>query len=464
MVEEWVDHNDTNPYVGGGGVNTAPDGSVNRRARQFWGIRYIDDAVARFIDRDADDSWADDTGLYFYLTDALFSVRGLWDQTGGHIEEWIDYDAYGEPHRRSVLDFDHDGTANLADVQAIIGVYGVDPVGNNTVDTDVDADGDFDGDDLVLVAGGIGTRNAPSGWLSQPRDGGGDGSDNALGMAGYRHDAEAGQYAVRFRRLDTSDGRWMTRDPAGYVDGSSLYSYTSGRPLIGVDPTGLKLMIKGRKGMSGFGRHVVVALQRLIGDCGRVLLKDIVTAPDPERPRKPGHILYDRSRAYIKSARVEIDMSDPGPNCDRFRQCLDELSKILASPEVYTIHATTGSNGAIVRGKNDVYWNPGQNLGVWTDPNGGDLVWHKPDPAVVLWHELMHTLHDLYDYEDDNTGKSPWGAGYVNPLLVLENIARSCLGCDPRYTGVRSYLIDSDAHRQDPPPQEGDTRPRPVAR
>ena len=145
MVEEWVDHDDTNPYENAG-ANTAPDGTVNRRGRQFWGLRYIDDAVARQIDRNGDDDWTNDAGLYFYLTDGLFSVRALWDATDGRVEEWVDYDAYGEPHQRLPEDLTHDGVLNFSDVQGVQSAVGNASV--RSVDTDLDADGDTDADDL----------------------------------------------------------------------------------------------------------------------------------------------------------------------------------------------------------------------------------------------------------------------------------------------------------------------------
>jgi RHS repeat-associated protein len=34
-------------------------------------------------------------------------------------------------------------------------------------------------------------------------------------------------------------GRFLTRDPAGYVDGMSLYEYVRGRVPNAVDPSGL---------------------------------------------------------------------------------------------------------------------------------------------------------------------------------------------------------------------------------
>lgn len=39
---------------------------------------------------------------------------------------------------------------------------------------------------------------------------------------------------------DPATGRWITRDPAGYVDGSNLYRYGGANPVRFVDPMGLE--------------------------------------------------------------------------------------------------------------------------------------------------------------------------------------------------------------------------------
>jgi RHS repeat-associated protein len=55
-------------------------------------------------------------------------------------------------------------------------------------------------------------------------------------------DGETGAYTVRFRHYDPTPGvaRWLERDPAGYVDGPSLYGYLGRSPVDGMDPPGLK--------------------------------------------------------------------------------------------------------------------------------------------------------------------------------------------------------------------------------
>ncbi len=66
-------------------------------------------------------------------------------------------------------------------------------------------------------------------------------SDFNIGYCGYRFNGDIGAYTVRFRHYDPTPGmcRWLERDPAGYQDGPSLYSYLGRNPMAGTDPYGL---------------------------------------------------------------------------------------------------------------------------------------------------------------------------------------------------------------------------------
>jgi RHS repeat-associated protein len=66
-------------------------------------------------------------------------------------------------------------------------------------------------------------------------------SDFNIGFCGYRFNGDIGAYTVRFRHYDPTPGmcRWLERDPAGYQDGPSLYSYLGRNPMAGTDPYGL---------------------------------------------------------------------------------------------------------------------------------------------------------------------------------------------------------------------------------
>jgi RHS repeat-associated protein len=50
-------------------------------------------------------------------------------------------------------------------------------------------------------------------------------------------DGKALLYA-RARHYDMKHGRWLQRDPLGFIDGPNLYEAFGGNPLVNVDPEG----------------------------------------------------------------------------------------------------------------------------------------------------------------------------------------------------------------------------------
>jgi RHS repeat-associated protein len=57
-------------------------------------------------------------------------------------------------------------------------------------------------------------------------------------FAGKRPVGGTGSYDFEYRTYDLADGRFLQRDPRGYVDGSNLYTYARNDPLSFVDPLG----------------------------------------------------------------------------------------------------------------------------------------------------------------------------------------------------------------------------------
>ena len=82
---------------------------------------------------------------------------------------------------------------------------------------------------------------APAASVSAPLSAANARSDFNIGYCGYRFNGEIGTYTVRFRHYDPTPGmcRWLERDPAGYQDGPSLYSYLGRSPVDAMDPYGL---------------------------------------------------------------------------------------------------------------------------------------------------------------------------------------------------------------------------------
>jgi RHS repeat-associated protein len=74
---------------------------------------------------------------------------------------------------------------------------------------------------------------------------------NTLTYTAREWDKELGLYYYRFRTYDPYTGRFLQRDPMGYVDGASLYGYCSARVSCLRDPLGLDPQAEGAKALRG---------------------------------------------------------------------------------------------------------------------------------------------------------------------------------------------------------------------
>ena len=68
-----------------------------------------------------------------------------------------------------------------------------------------------------------------------------------VGQAGAMTEAD-GLYYMRARYYDEEVGRFISEDPAGFVDGPNLYAYVGGNPIMLVDPSGLEAAEEFRSG------------------------------------------------------------------------------------------------------------------------------------------------------------------------------------------------------------------------
>lgn len=232
LVEEHIDDAFT-PTSGSSGH------SDNRVSQNFWGLRYIDDMILRRIDDVGTGAGGSYEGRWFYLTDVQFSVRSLV-RANGVVEENIDYDPYGKATYHDPSDFDGDGVANSSDFFAFLNAWFA-----SDRSTDFNRDGAINSQDYNDFS----TANAspvsvPSGWISDVSpsgvgSGSGVGPDNQFGFDGYVFNAETGDSTARFRYYSPVLGRWLARDPIGYIASMSLFEYVNGRVLTRSDTIGL---------------------------------------------------------------------------------------------------------------------------------------------------------------------------------------------------------------------------------
>ena len=168
----------TDFYYDGNRVVEERDGS-NVLTQQFVYGNYIDEVLVmdRNLDGDNNAIGVGDQRLHYHQ-DGLFSVYAVTDETGDIIESYL-YDPYGE-----VTVFDTNG-------------------------------------DIV----------PPHPWGAANSL-----IDNPYLFTGRRFDEETGLYYFRARYYDSDQGRFISRDPLGYVDGMNLY----GGYFVpnGVDPSG----------------------------------------------------------------------------------------------------------------------------------------------------------------------------------------------------------------------------------
>jgi len=101
---------------------------------------------------------------------------------------------------------------------------------------DLDRNGVIGGGD-VLLAQSAAAAALPAGWVSASGPAGGP--DSIVGFGGYLFNRETMYYTVRHRHYSPALGRFLERDPAGYIDGSNLFEYCGGGPLSWLDPWGL---------------------------------------------------------------------------------------------------------------------------------------------------------------------------------------------------------------------------------
>ncbi len=188
-------------------------------------------------DRDATGNWnAATDGTREERTYYLQNHRGeivqlIWSTPWGVRRcESVRYGAFGVPTVIASGDFDGDGDEDSEDSDFMLNLLAQNPVPYSVVaDMDLDGDVDEDDDSLQFLTSGGGR-----GLLST------SGVANRRGYAGYEHDwAIESLCHVRHRVYLPALGRWMRRDPLGYVEGPSLYAYVANRAVVRTDPMGL---------------------------------------------------------------------------------------------------------------------------------------------------------------------------------------------------------------------------------
>jgi RHS repeat-associated protein len=206
----------------------------------------------------------------------------LIDRAGALVERYC-YDAYGQPFIRESCgrgDMDDNTIMNSTDTSRFTAAK------NATIwdpRADLDDDGDVDAADQTAYnakwedwfSGLVGEDEwvTPSVTVSQAFSDVG----NPYMFQGVPHfaldtsaSATSGKLMLNHHRArfeDVATGRWMTRDPEGYVDGMNVYQYSSSNAVNWIDPTGTVCKV-------GCGPH----------ECGCEGSHDPAGSPQPAPP------------------------------------------------------------------------------------------------------------------------------------------------------------------------------------
>ena len=83
----------------------------------------------------------------------------------------------------------------------------------------------------------------------------GNAFDLPLRLPGQHYDRETAIHYNTMRDYDPSVGRYVESDPIGLKGGLNTYAYVDGRPLSGIDPSGLALLLCFRSCCGGIANH-----------------------------------------------------------------------------------------------------------------------------------------------------------------------------------------------------------------
>jgi len=121
---------------------------------------------------------------------------------------------------------------------------------------------------------------------------------NRILFTGREFEAESGLYFYRARYYSPGLGRFLSRDPAGYVDGLNLYAYVRNNPVNRVDPTGLFL-----DAVKGFGMGLLNTAVGLAVGVAKMAASGAVVMSSPSSMLNP------TVREFVVETSVEAAMT-----------------------------------------------------------------------------------------------------------------------------------------------------------
>jgi RHS repeat-associated protein len=250
---------------------------------------------------------------------------------------------------------------------------------------------------------------------------------NPLAWTAQRYDAGVKLYGFFARTYSPELGRWLQRDPAGFVDGVNLYEYVASSPLNLIDPLGLELKVGGGE---GHRKKVEDDLKKMCPQAQVNPETGIVSLNEPSAPKsgnagkdgtggkepQGGDPKTDKPAGGSCSAGGDKsgDGTPPGgappsggPGCDRLRN-------LIKSKTRYVVNRISADTEEKKKKKGGYFTPPEKN-----QPNAqieyenkqydiqvkGGKKTRKTQVWENLWHELTHAdRHARTVYNDTDKG------------------------------------------------------------
>ncbi len=199
-------------------VRTAPTAGTLSFAGSLWAATDRHSSVIAWVPRAAD------TGAYDRVHFRAFGTPIFMPSGDANGDGVTDFSDYNGPILANW------GQTIATNGSAVAGFSRIDADQNGSIAFGDYLNGVLPNWGATQIIGSVGGAVAAAGTNSGP----------VIGYAGAIWDPDASLCLMRYRWYDPALGRFLSRDPAGYTDGSSLYLYALGNPLAYFDPMGLQ--------------------------------------------------------------------------------------------------------------------------------------------------------------------------------------------------------------------------------
>ena len=275
---------------------------------------------------------------------------------------------------------------------------------------------------------------------------------NPFGYTGRRWDNDSGLWYYRNRMYSASLGRFMQRDPAGYVDGLNLYTYVLNNPLGYTDPRGLMAkaawdnrhdVLAGAGLLPGLGiipDALDTALYISEGDMGNAALSGLAMIP----------ILGQGSRGAQYAAKYGDEALDAAKYV--YKNADEALAAGKATPQLTTTVITDTNRLLPAPNSGAKTWNEFQTMtkGQFSSRTDAGTAWaaYKEANGIVTGTVRNQVQKSAYLKQMAESGKSPkwmnqWlSKGKVPPGYQVDHIKPLSIGGADAPSNMRLQGID----------------------